>query len=87
MQIFFLSASHNRHADATKTEFQRTILLGQSAQDVTSAIGCPSKVFYKSEDKMKIHSPNNLHCVTADLSDYFFNYFTLGMVSYLYFNQ
>ena len=27
-------------------------------QDVVSALGSPSRVFYKAEDKMKIHSPN-----------------------------
>ncbi|XP_044744596.1 PHAF1 protein CG7083 [Coccinella septempunctata] len=79
IKLNLVAASHTRLTEASKKHFERTILLGQSAQEITSAIGCPSKVFYKSEDKMKIHSPNNLRSVTADLSDYFFNYFTLGL--------
>lgn len=65
-----------------KIQLEREILLGQSAQDVTTALGAPSKVFYKSEDKMRIHSSNAFRKTpTAIKSDYFFNYFTLGLVS------
>jgi hypothetical protein len=42
--------------------------------------GAPSEVFYKSEDKMRIHTPNALRRDTDTKSDYFFNYFTLGLV-------
>jgi len=57
----------------------RKIRFGDSVQDVMSAIGAPSRVFYKSEDKMKIHSPN-AHRKTASLkSDYFYNYFQMGL--------
>ena len=38
------------------------------------------QVFYKSEDKMKIHSPNAHRRSAALRSDYFYNYFTMGMV-------
>ena len=45
-------------------------------------LGAPSRVFYKSEDKMKIHSPK-AHMKAASLkSDYFFNYFQMGLVSF-----
>jgi len=44
-----------------------------------SAIGAPSRVFYKSEDKMKIHSPNAHRKAAALRSDYFFNYFLMGL--------
>lgn len=59
-----------------------------TCQDVTSMLGTPSQVFYKSEDKMKIHSPNvHKHISVPRRSDYFFNYFTLGFVSiYLTYN-
>ena len=40
------------------------------------------QVFYKSEDKMKIHSPNAHRRSAALRSDYFYNYFTMGMVRY-----
>lgn len=58
---------------------KRPIRFGDSVQDVMSAVGAPSRIFYKSEDKMKIHSPN-AHRKSASLkSDYFYNYFTMGM--------
>ena len=40
------------------------------------------QVFYKSEDKMKIHSPNAHRRSAALRSDYFYNYFTMGMVTH-----
>ncbi|KAL3287769.1 hypothetical protein HHI36_002231 [Cryptolaemus montrouzieri] len=79
IKLSLLAGTNNRRVDATKLQFERHILLGHSAQDVASALGCPSKVFYKSEDKMKIHTPNKHRSVTAQKSDYFFNYFTLGL--------
>ncbi|XP_033626369.1 UPF0183 protein C16orf70 homolog [Asterias rubens] len=56
----------------------RTLQFGDSAQDVISSLGCPSKVFYKSEDKMRIHS-KTFHKDQPRTSDYFFNYFTIGV--------
>ena len=49
-------------------------------QDVVSALGSPSKIFYKSEDKMKIHSPHAHKQIRSRCSDYFYNYVTLGVV-------
>ena len=46
-----------------------------------SAVGAPNRIFYKSEDKMKIHSPNAHRKASLLKSDYFYNYFTFGMVS------
>ena len=46
-----------------------------------SVIGAPNRVFYKSEDKMKIHSPNAHRKASLLKSDYFYNYFTFGIVS------
>lgn len=48
-------------------------------QDVCAVIGAPSRVFFKSEDKMKIHSPSAHKRVQNRRSDFFFNYFTLGL--------
>jgi len=58
---------------------KKNISLGDSVQDVMSAIGAPNRVFYKSEDKMKIHSPNAHRKASLLKSDYFYNYFTFGM--------
>ena len=59
----------------------RDVFFGDSVQDVVSAIGAPARIFYKSEDKMKIHSPNAYRKSATLKSDYFYNYFTLGFVS------
>jgi len=58
---------------------KRTISFGDSVQDVMSSIGAPNRIFYKSEDKMKIHSPNAHRKASLLKSDYFYNYFTFGM--------
>lgn len=71
-----------------KVSFNREINFGMTCQDVTSMLGTPSQVFYKSEDKMKIHSPNvHRHISVPRRSDYFFNYFTLGFVSNIKHNK
>ncbi|XP_040360971.2 phagosome assembly factor 1 isoform X3 [Ixodes scapularis] len=57
----------------------KTIRFGDTVQDVVSALGSPSKVFYKEEDKMKIHAQDSYKLLTSRSSDYFYNYFTLGM--------
>lgn len=61
--------------------FVKDVYFGDSVQDVVSVIGAPARIFYKDEDKMKIHSPNAHRKAAAQKSDYFYNYFTLGFVS------
>uniref|UniRef100_A0A2P2I9G3 UPF0183 protein CG7083 n=1 Tax=Hirondellea gigas TaxID=1518452 RepID=A0A2P2I9G3_9CRUS len=55
----------------------RSVMFGDSCQTVLSTIGAPNRVFYKSEDKMKIHNTKRQKGIRH--SDYFFNYFTLGL--------
>ena len=55
----------------------RDVLFGDTVQDVVAALGAPARIFYKSEDKMKIHSPKTHRKSNAQKSDYFYNYFTL----------
>lgn len=59
--------------------FTREILFGDSCQDVATSLGAPNRIFFKSEDKMKIHSPSAHRRVQSKRSDIFFNYFTLGI--------
>uniref|UniRef100_A0A7N8YLA6 Phagosome assembly factor 1 n=1 Tax=Mastacembelus armatus TaxID=205130 RepID=A0A7N8YLA6_9TELE len=66
-------------ADTKVRSVERSIHFGDSCQDVLGALGSPHKVFYKSEDKMKIHSPSPHKHVPSKCNDYFFNYFTLGV--------
>lgn len=48
-------------------------------QDVLSALGSPSRVYYKTEDKMMIHLPQSYRKMRQQRCDYFYNYFTLGV--------
>uniref|UniRef100_A0A8C5PW71 Phagosome assembly factor 1 n=1 Tax=Leptobrachium leishanense TaxID=445787 RepID=A0A8C5PW71_9ANUR len=66
-------------ADAKMRVMERCIHFGDSCQDVLSTLGAPHKIFYKSDDKMKIHSPSPHKQVPAKCNDYFYNYFTLGV--------
>ncbi len=68
-----------RVLEPRKQCFTREILFGDSCQDIASNLGAPSRVFFKSEDKMKIHSPSAHKRVQNRRSDFFFNYFTLGL--------
>uniref|UniRef100_A0A182NFV4 Uncharacterized protein n=1 Tax=Anopheles dirus TaxID=7168 RepID=A0A182NFV4_9DIPT len=68
-----------RSLEPRKQCLTREILFGDSCQDVASNLGAPSRVFFKSEDKMKIHSPSAHRRVQSKRSDFFFNYFTLGI--------
>lgn len=79
LRLILTAGGHSRRIDSTKLEFEKEILLGDSTQDVATALGAPSRVFYKSEDKMRIHSPHAHRRVTQRRSDYFLNYFTLGI--------
>ncbi|CAG5135294.1 unnamed protein product, partial [Candidula unifasciata] len=65
--------------DPRKKSVERIVRFGDSVQDVVSALGCPSRKFYKSEDKMKIHLPDAHRHIRSSSADYFFNYFTLGV--------
>ena len=67
--------------DPSRISFEREIMFGEEVQNVVAKLGTPSRVFYKSDDKMKIHSKEAHKKVTTVSSDYFFNYFTLGLVS------
>ncbi|KAK5965185.1 hypothetical protein GCK32_021907, partial [Trichostrongylus colubriformis] len=58
----------------------RTISFGDSVARVLSALGAPSKVFYKSEDKMSIHRGGCKETLSPQ-PHFFFNYFSMGLVS------
>jgi len=63
--------------DGSAASLSRTVSFGDSCQRVLSAIGSPNKVFYKSEDRMQIHKCRKPR--PLKYSDYYFNYFTLGI--------
>lgn len=65
--------------DSSVKQLESTISFRDSPQDVMSSLGAPDKIFYKDEDKMRIHSQSQNKLPTSKTSDYFFNYFTLGL--------
>ena len=56
----------------------KRVLFNDKLQDVLTALGYPSRIFYKDEDKMRIHSVKKpMH--TRKQSDFFCNFFSLGV--------
>ncbi len=52
-------------------------------QDVLSVIGSPNSVYYKTDDKIKIHNPSPTSSSSQrsqDKSDFYYNYVNFGMV-------
>ncbi|KAK6622400.1 hypothetical protein RUM44_002211 [Polyplax serrata] len=78
LKLHLFTEGSCRYTEGKKQCLAREVMLGESCQDVVTSLGAPSRMFYKSEDKMKIHSPNPHKRVTRK-SDYFYNYFTLGL--------
>ncbi|XP_067930486.1 phagosome assembly factor 1-like [Watersipora subatra] len=60
------------------TILSRQIVFGLSCQEVASRLGAPTRIFHKSDDKMKIHSSNPQRWTTTR-TDCIYNYFSLGM--------
>ncbi|KAL3858968.1 hypothetical protein ACJMK2_009213 [Sinanodonta woodiana] len=77
--IFTEGNGPGKMLEPKKKTIERIVRFGDSPNDVISALGCPGKVFYKAEDKMKIHSPDANKLAKSKFSDYFYNYFTMGM--------
>ncbi|CAH2057097.1 unnamed protein product, partial [Iphiclides podalirius] len=57
---------------------RRVVRFGDSCQAVARALAAPARLYYKADDKMRIHRPTARRR-PPPASDYFFNYFTLGL--------
>ncbi|KAF4526399.1 hypothetical protein B566_EDAN012690 [Ephemera danica] len=79
LRLHVYTEGPSRLLDPKKQSLTREVMFGDSCQSVLSALGAPSRVFYKSEDKMRIHSPSAHRRVATRRSDFFYNYFTLGI--------
>jgi hypothetical protein len=78
MIVFTVSVA--RGSTELRREFREEFVsFGCSCEDIIRKLGAPSKVFYKDEDKMVIHNPSPQKLHFSSHSDFFFNYFTLGM--------
>eukprot|EP00118_Oscarella_pearsei_P012069 m.85746 g.85746 ORF g.85746 m.85746 type:complete len:134 (+) comp36465_c0_seq4:700-1101(+) len=67
-------------AELVKVAREVDVEFGRTCQEVTRMLGSPSKVYYKDDDRMTIHSPSPCKLRQSQHSDYLFNYFTLGVV-------
>ncbi|KAK2722518.1 hypothetical protein QYM36_002905 [Artemia franciscana] len=79
VQLSLMCEGIQRLFQLKKVDRTAKIMFGTSPQDVVTEIGAPSRIFYKSDDKMRIHRPNAHRRTLTTQSDYFFNYFTLGI--------
>ncbi|KAG7300805.1 hypothetical protein JYU34_015140, partial [Plutella xylostella] len=68
----------SRALEPVKLKVTRVVRFGDSCEAVARALGAPARLFFKAEDKMRIHRPTPRRRA-APASDYFFNYFTLGL--------
>lgn len=79
LKLKLFTEGSGRSLEPRRQCFTKEILFGDSCQDVTTQLGAPNRIFFKSEDKMKIHSSNVNRQAQTKRSDIFFNYFTLGI--------
>jgi len=83
LHIIFLtedpSGDHKKLSELTQVE--RNVGFGDSEESVICALGSPSKIYFKSDDKMLIQKGTNSQNLRSsqDKPDFFFNYFTLGL--------
>ena len=74
----FSSNTASRSSEKKK-RVERFMKLGDSCDRILSDFGAPNKLFYKPDDKMRIHTPSGSRLNDDKVSHYFLNYFTLGV--------
>lgn len=79
LKLKLFTEGSGRALEPRRQCFTKEVLFGDSCQDVAMTLGAPNRIFFKSEDKMKIHSSNINRQAQSKRSDIFFNYFTLGI--------
>lgn len=79
LKLKLFTEGSGRALEPRRQCFTRELLFGDSCEDVATSLGAPNRIFFKSEDKMKIHSSSVNRQAQSKRSDIFFNYFTLGI--------
>ncbi|XP_048484104.1 PHAF1 protein CG7083 isoform X2 [Plutella xylostella] len=78
LRLHMFTDGTSRALEPVKLKVTRVVRFGDSCEAVARALGAPARLFFKAEDKMRIHRPTPRRRA-APASDYFFNYFTLGL--------
>ncbi|TKR92110.1 hypothetical protein L596_006826 [Steinernema carpocapsae] len=62
-------------------KFEKIVSFGDTQESVTSALGAPSKIFYKSDERMLIqrNAGDRSENLNDNRPDFFFNYFSMGV--------
>ncbi|XP_063629478.1 PHAF1 protein CG7083 [Cydia splendana] len=80
LRLHMFTEGTSRALEPVQLPLCRVVRFGDSCQAVARALGAPARLYYKHDDKMRIHRPPQRrprHAPPA--TDYFFNYFTLGL--------
>lgn len=73
---YFQEVLVSREGELEFTMLKKKVRLADNCQDVLLELGPPDDVFFKTEDKMRIHSSTTQSLPCAD---YIYNYFGLGI--------
>ncbi|KPJ19729.1 UPF0183 protein CG7083 [Papilio machaon] len=83
LRLHMYTEGCSRSGEGTQS-IRRVVRFGDSCQAVSRALAAPARLYYKADDKMRIHRPTARRR-PPPASDYFFNYFTLGLTMiYIY---
>ncbi|KPJ00791.1 UPF0183 protein CG7083 [Papilio xuthus] len=77
LRLHMYTEGSSRSGEGTQS-IRRVVRFGDSCQAVSRALAAPARLYYKADDKMRIHRPTARRR-PPPASDYFFNYFTLGL--------
>ncbi|XP_073962594.1 PHAF1 protein CG7083-like [Choristoneura fumiferana] len=80
LRLHMFTEGTSRALEPVQLALCRVVRFGDSCQAVARALGAPARLYYKHDDKMRIHRPPARRPRHAPPpTDYFFNYFTLGL--------
>ncbi|KAI5639190.1 hypothetical protein NE865_08255 [Phthorimaea operculella] len=81
LRLHMFTQGTSRSLELVQVNVCRVVRFGDSCQSVARALGAPQRLYYKADDKMRIHRASSRRR-PPPASDYFFNYFTLGLRLY-----